>query len=93
MGLLTDAEIATALRDLPGWSSHGDSLTKTYEFADFVAAIGFMSALAASIDALDHHPEWTNVYNRVEVRLSSHDVGGITERDVRLAHVFEEAAS
>lgn len=77
---------------LDGWDVSDEALTKTYEFDDFRAAMAFMSRAAERIDALDHHPEWTNVYNRVTVRLSSHDVGRVTERDERLAEVLDECA-
>ncbi|MFD1860805.1 hypothetical protein EHW97_12060 [Aeromicrobium camelliae] len=76
-----------------GWDVSDEALTKTYEFDDFRAAIDFMSRASERIDELDHHPEWTNVYNRVEVRLQSHDVGRVTERDERLAEVLDACAS
>lgn len=90
--VLDAAEIDTALANLPGWSSDGDAITKTYEFADFAAAMAFMARAAPGIDEMDHHPEWSNVYNRVDVRLSSHDVGGVTDRDLRLATLLEGLA-
>ncbi len=92
MSTFTDEEVAAALEELPGWSVDGDAITKTYEFADFRAALDFMNRAAGPIEEMDHHPEWSNVYNRVEVRLSSHDVGGITDRDARLATVLERVA-
>ena len=93
MSTFTDDEIKTALDGLPGWSAEGDAITKTYEFADFRAALGFMNRAAGPIEEMDHHPEWSNVYNKVEVRLSSHDVGGVTERDTRLATILERVAA
>ena len=93
MSTLTEDEIAAALERLPGWSADGDAITKSYEFADFRAALDFMNRGAGPIEEADHHPEWTNVYNRVEVRLSSHDVGGVTERDTKLATVLERVAA
>ncbi len=92
MSTFTDDEISAALDDLPGWSADGDAITKTYEFADFRAALEFMNRAAGPIEEADHHPEWTNVYNRVDVRLSSHDVGGVTERDAKLATVLDRVA-
>jgi 4a-hydroxytetrahydrobiopterin dehydratase len=86
-------EIAEALEGFTGWAYDGDALIKTFTFDDFAAAIGFMAAARPSIDELNHHPEWTNVYNRVDVRLSSHDVGGVTDRDLRLARLLDELAS
>jgi 4a-hydroxytetrahydrobiopterin dehydratase len=85
----TPDEIDAALAGLSGWTNAGDAITKTYELADFGAAMDFMARAAPGIDELDHHPEWTNVYNRVDVRLSSHDAGGVTERDVRLAALLD----
>lgn len=93
MSTFTDDEIAAALEGLPGWSADGDAITKTYEFADFRTALDFMNRAAGPIEEMDHHPEWTNVYNRVDIRLSSHDVGGVTERDTRLATVLERVAA
>jgi 4a-hydroxytetrahydrobiopterin dehydratase len=90
--ILSPDDIDAALAELDGWDSDGDALTKTFEFADFGAAMDFMARCAPEIDSLDHHPEWTNVYNRVDVRLSSHDVGGVTDRDVRLARVLDGLA-
>ena len=91
-GLSTD-EITQALEGFTGWAYDGEALTKTFTFADFAAAIGFMAAARPGIDELDHHPEWTNVYNRVDVRLNSHDVGGVTDRDLHLARLLDELAS
>lgn len=90
MGLLSDTEIDVALHELDGWARDGGALAKTYEFDTFGEAMAFMYGAAAAIDDLDHHPEWSNVYNKVVVRLTSHDVGGVTDRDLRLAHALEE---
>ena len=86
---------AAALAQLPGWSAADgrDAIIKTFRFADFNAAFGFMTRCALKAETLDHHPEWTNVYNRVEVLLSTHDADGVTERDLRLARFMDEAAS
>jgi 4a-hydroxytetrahydrobiopterin dehydratase len=92
MSGLSPDEINEALAELPGWAYDGDALTKTFTFDDFASAIGFMSAARPGIDELNHHPEWANVYNRVDVRLNSHDVGGVTERDFRLAQLLDELA-
>ncbi|KQO41829.1 MULTISPECIES: 4a-hydroxytetrahydrobiopterin dehydratase [unclassified Aeromicrobium] len=86
------ARVTQALEHLPGWSGDVSGLTRTYTFDGFAAAIAFMAAAAPRIDEMDHHPEWTNVYDRVEVRLSSHDVSGVSGRDVRLAEVLDELA-
>ena len=86
-------EITQALAGMAGWSFDGDALVKTFTFDDFAAAIDFMAAARPRIDELNHHPEWTNVYNRVEARLNSHDAGGVTQRDFRLASLLDEVAS
>ncbi|GAA3527854.1 hypothetical protein GCM10022234_26330 [Aeromicrobium panaciterrae] len=93
MSTFTDDEITAALASLPGWSADGDAITKTYEFADFRTALDFINRAAGPIEEMDHHPEWTNVYNRVDVRLSSHDAGGVTDRDTRLATVLDRVAA
>ena len=83
-----------ALASLAGWAAapDRDALLKTFRFADFNAAFGFMSRTALFAEKLDHHPEWTNVYGRVDVLLTTHDAGGVTELDVRLARFMDEAA-
>lgn len=86
---------AAILPRLPGWSAGPggrDSIVRTFRFADFNAAFGFMSQVALMAEKLDHHPEWFNVYNRVEVTLSTHDADGVTELDVALASFMNEAA-
>jgi 4a-hydroxytetrahydrobiopterin dehydratase len=83
---LNGAEIEHALTHLQGWVWESDALVKTMEFGDFREAMGFMLRAGFEADALDHHPEWTNVYNKVVVRLSTHDAGGkVTAKDVELA--------
>ena len=85
---------AAALQNLPGWSSAEgrDAIRKTYRFHDFNEAFGWMSRIAMAAEKLDHHPEWFNVYSRVEVLLATHDAGGVTELDVRLARTMDEPA-
>lgn len=86
---------AAALARLPGWSadtSGRDAIVKTFTFGDFNAAFGFMTRVALMADKLDHHPEWFNVYNRVEVLLATHDADGVTELDVKLASFMDSAA-
>ena len=90
--LLAAEELELFLRDLPEWSVAGDLLTRTYQFADFVRAFTFMSAVAMHCERLNHHPEWSNVYGRVEVRLTTHDLGGVTSLDTALARIKEELA-
>ena len=86
---LTDAEIAAALPGVPGWTLNGDGIERTYRFADFVAAFGFMARVALLAEKADHHPEWSNVYNKVIVRLTTHDAGGISARDFALARAID----
>jgi 4a-hydroxytetrahydrobiopterin dehydratase len=71
--------------ELPGWTLDGEHLKQTFKFKDFSAAWGFMSRVALLAEAQDHHPEWFNVYNKVEIALTTHDAGGLSARDVRLA--------
>ena len=92
MGGMSADEIAQALEAFTDWAYDGDALTKTFTFDDFATAIDFMAAARPPIDELNHHPEWTNVYNRVDVRLNSHDVGGVTDRDLQLARLLDEIA-
>jgi 4a-hydroxytetrahydrobiopterin dehydratase len=90
---LSDEEIQAALGELPGWSVENNKLHREYKFPDFSHAFGFMAAAATVIEKMDHHPEWCNVYNRVTVDLTTHDAGGITGMDVRLANRLEALAS
>lgn len=94
---MTAAKIGAdaALARLDGWhaAQDRDAITKEYRFKDFNAAFGFMSRVALHAEKADHHPEWTNVYNRVTVTLSTHDSGGVTDKDVALAHFMDEAAA
>ena len=82
---LPAANIDRKLAALPGWSLDSDKLYRRFVFVDFVEAFGFMSRVALLAERMDHHPEWSNVYNRVEIHLTTHDAGGITERDFELA--------
>lgn len=82
---LTEEQLAAGLAALPGWEREGDALRRSFRFADFAAAFAFMTAVAADAEELDHHPDWTNVYDRVDVRLSTHDAGGLTRLDLELA--------
>lgn len=82
---LSDAEIESKVAAHPDWTRDGDRLRRTFRFGSFVEAFGWMAAVALVAEKLDHHPEWRNVYDRVEVALSTHDAGGITALDFRLA--------
>jgi 4a-hydroxytetrahydrobiopterin dehydratase len=90
---LNGAEIQTALLTLSGWSLLNGKLHREYSFPDFVHAFGFMAASAVAIEAMNHHPEWSNVYNRVSIDLTTHDAAGITALDVELARKLESLAS
>jgi 4a-hydroxytetrahydrobiopterin dehydratase len=82
---LTEDQIQESLSTLSGWELKAGKLHKTFTFADFVQAWGFMSRAALIAQAMDHHPEWFNVYSTVRVDLSTHDAGGVTALDVELA--------
>ena len=92
MKKMTDAEIAQAIKQLAGWTVAGGKLHREYKFADFPHAFGFMATAAPAIEKMDHHPEWSNVYSRVSVDLSTHDAGGITRKDFDLAELLEGIA-
>ena len=91
---LTGDGRAAALTGLQGWSEVAgrDAIRKEFRFRDFNQAFGFMSRVALMAERMDHHPEWFNVYNRVEIVLSTHDAGGLSERDVRLAAFIDSVA-
>jgi 4a-hydroxytetrahydrobiopterin dehydratase len=91
---LSGAAREKAMADLKGWGkTRGrDAIHKTYLFKDFNEAFGFMTRVALAADKADHHPEWFNVYNRVEVTLTTHDADGLSERDVSLAKFMDRIA-
>jgi 4a-hydroxytetrahydrobiopterin dehydratase len=91
---LTAAARAAALAKLKGWSevSGRDAIAKKFVFKDFNEAFGFMSRVALVAEKMDHHPEWSNVYKTVDVTLSTHDAGGVTELDVKLAETMDKIA-
>lgn len=86
--------IDTATLEQNGWakSSDGTALEKTFKFTNFVEAFGFMTRAAIHAEKLNHHPEWFNVYNRVEVKLTTHDTGGLSDLDVKLAGAMDKLA-
>lgn len=86
-------EIASRLTKLTAWHLDDGKLHRLFEFDDFVAAFGFMSQIAIIAEKMDHHPEWSNVYNRVDVRLTTHDAGGLTELDFELADHMDRLAT
>ncbi|UBF29535.1 4a-hydroxytetrahydrobiopterin dehydratase [Kovacikia minuta CCNUW1] len=89
---LTDEELKTALSQLQGWSLKDGKLHRQFQFGSVVEAFGFMSSVALVAEAAGHHPEWFNVYNRVTIDLTTHDAGGITQKDVDLAKRANELA-
>jgi 4a-hydroxytetrahydrobiopterin dehydratase len=82
---LTSQQLEDGLATLDGWQVSEGKLFRQLEFKDFVAAFGFMTRVALVAQSMDHHPDWTNVYNRVTIHLHTHDSGGITKRDLELA--------
>ncbi len=90
MPRLDESAIQSALKELPGWSVVDGKLHRELKFADFPHALGFMATAAISIEAMNHHPEWSNVYNRVTIDLISHDENGITRRDLKLARLLAD---
>jgi 4a-hydroxytetrahydrobiopterin dehydratase len=83
-----------ALAQLPGWQAVDgrDAISRQFKFADFNAAFGFMTRVAMKADQMDHHPEWSNVYNKVDVILTTHDAAGVTQKDIDLAKFMESVA-
>ena len=90
---LEKTDLDAALQRLPEWRIVDGKLSREFRFRDFADAFSFMAACALRIHALDHHPEWSNVYSTVKVALVTHDAGGITTRDVELAGIMEETAA
>jgi len=88
---LSEAERAEALDGLPDWDYEDgrDAITRTVQFADFIEAFGFMTQVALIAERMNHHPEWTNVWNRVDILLTTHDAGGLSGRDIELAGAID----
>ncbi|TVQ67035.1 MAG: 4a-hydroxytetrahydrobiopterin dehydratase [Balneolaceae bacterium] len=92
--MLNKSEIERALETLDGWEFEEDALTRTLTFGDFKEAMAFMVRAGFEAEAQGHHPEWFNVYNRVEIVLSTHDAGGkVTEKDIKLAQAIDKLVS
>lgn len=89
---ISESEIRSALQRLPEWKLVEGKLHREYRFADFVHAFGFMAMAATVAEAMNHHPEWSNVYHRVTLDLSTHDAGGVTAKDLQLAEKLEAIA-
>jgi len=92
MPKLDSEQLEDAARDLPLWQVDADSLFRELTFPDFKHAFAFMTEVAGEADRADHHPDWSNVYDKVSVLLSTHDAGGVTEKDVALAGFVDAAA-
>jgi 4a-hydroxytetrahydrobiopterin dehydratase len=90
---LSDEEARARLATLDGWVMEDDKLFRELEFRDFIQAFGFMTRVALLAEQADHHPNWSNVYNRVRIHLWSHDVGGLTDRDFALAAAIDKVVS
>ena len=95
MKKLDPAARATALKGLPDWRDvfGRDAITRKFEFRDFNAAFAFMTRVALLAEKMDHHPEWSNVYNKVDATLSTHDAGGVTEKDIAMATAMDGYAA
>lgn len=91
----SESEVDQALQDLQGWEKvpSEDAISKTFKFKDFKQAFGFMTQVAMRAEQMNHHPEWFNVYNRVEVKLTTHDADGVTELDTKLARFMDARAA
>lgn len=90
--LLPDAAIDAALRTLPGWTRRDGALHARYTFADFAQAFAFMTEVAAAAERQQHHPDWRNVWSKVEITLTTHDAGGLTQKDLDLARTIHALA-
>ena len=91
--ILSNKQLNEYLEDLNGWSVVNEKLSKTFRFSNFIQAFGFMTQVAITSEAMDHHPEWSNVYNRVEINLVTHSEGGITKLDIELAMKVDSISS
>lgn len=89
---LSEQDIQQQVAKLEGWKVVGGKVNKTLEFKDFVQAFGFMTRVAMEAEKMNHHPEWFNVYNRVRIDLMTHDVGGISNYDIKLAKIIDRIA-
>lgn len=86
----TESEVKSRLTFFEGWRFDNNGIEKTFTFRDFSEAFSFMTRIALEAEKRDHHPDWSNVYNRVHVRLSTHDAGGVTDKDFLLAEAIEK---
>ena len=87
---ITESQLKDVMADLPDWEVREDKLYRQFKFGNFVEAFGFMSEVALLAEKLDHHPDWSNSFNRVDVSLTTHDLGGISMRDITLAKQIDD---
>ena len=91
--ILSNKQLNECLEDLDGWSIENEKLSKTFKFSSFIQTFGFMTQVAITSETMDHHPEWSNVYNRVEINLVTHSESGITKLDIELAMKVDSISS
>ena len=87
---LSRDELDEIVRNMKGWELKDEKLQKSFKFTNFVEAFGFMTRIALEAERMNHHPEWSNVYNNVTIKLSTHDAGGITDYDIKLAEIIDD---
>ena len=87
---LSRDELDEIVRNMKGWELKDEKLQKSFKFTNFVEAFGFMTRIALEAERMNHHPEWSNVYNNVIIKLSTHDAGGITDYDIKLAEIIDD---
>ncbi|MDW0179963.1 MAG: 4a-hydroxytetrahydrobiopterin dehydratase [Nitrososphaeraceae archaeon] len=87
---LSRNELDEIVRNMKGWELKDEKLQKSFKFTNFVEAFGFMTRIALEAERMNHHPEWSNVYNNVTIKLSTHDAGGITDYDIKLAEIIDD---
>jgi 4a-hydroxytetrahydrobiopterin dehydratase len=93
MKLLTEPQINDALEELPNWEYHENAIHTSLEFESFKDCFSVMTRIAFEVEKINHHPDWTNVYNVLAISLSTHDAGGVTEKDIELAKIIENLIS
>ncbi len=87
---LSGNELNEIIRNMKGWELKDEKLQKSFKFTNFVEAFGFMTRIALEAERMNHHPEWSNVYNNVTIKLSTHDADGITDHDIKLAKIIDD---
>lgn len=92
MNRLSSEEIAAHLQTLPGWQTYDNAIGKDFRFADFSEAFAFLTRIALLSEKMNHHADWSGVYNKVNIRLSTHDAGGVTQKDIKMAEAIAQYA-